>query len=1023
MTSLRPIWKKTLHLPKASFPPRAVVADRSKLLRRCTDDLYSWQRSRLSSSKHRFTLADGPPYANGNLHIGHALNKILKDIVCRYHVSEGTRVDWVPGWDCHGLPIEMKALQEQGQKVGAQEESDALANPVSVRNAARKLAARTVEEQKKAFRQWGVMADWDNAWKTMDKEFEIGQLEVFKEMVKKGLICRRFKPVYWSPSSRTALAEAELEYRDEHLSTAAFVKYHIRTTSAVLRDDVGSSFDGVSAVIWTTTPWTLPANRAIGFHKDIEYVVVESSTHGRLLLAVSRLPELEHQLGETLSTTLSVDGEQLIGATYDSTVFDKEPSPRPFLHADFVSEVSGSGLVHIAPGHGMDDYELCQKHNIQAFAPLDDKGCFTSLACPEEADYLLGREVLGAGNKAVLDRLSRRGYIVGQHPYEHKYPYDWRSKQPVIIRATEQWFANVGDIQDNALKALDTVNFIPPSGKTRLEAFIKGRREWCISRQRAWGVPIPALYHQDTNEAVLTEEGVSHIISVIKDRSIDAWWTDDDMDPAWTPPALRDSSGRSSYRRGKDTMDVWFDSGSSWTQTMQSSNIDRHVASCYIEGTDQHRGWFQSSLLTHVAYHGSTDKGSTPPKAPFESLITHGFTLDQDGRKMSKSIGNVVSPDEIMGGLLLPPTKRKIKGNLTESRDAMGPDALRLWVASCDYTTDVRVSQTVLQAINGSLSKYRVTFKLLLGILEDYEPHLSRSSWDSVGEVNQIALRQLKEVSDRVRQHYKALEFNKAISDINNYVNVNLSSFYFECIKDAAYCGTSDQRLQVQSTLYQIFIYLQHMLAPVTPLLVEELWEYTPRRIKDWDPTPPHRRSWADLDPLKLPHEAEKQIDEDLPKLMKVRTMVKSAQEAARNNKEMGDSLQSFVLFVVENTGAPGENVAMDLFSRRLDTLEHLSGVSKVSLLPSGMSSSDVSHARWSYPAELAICGQKVTAYVYEPQLAKCVRCWRYKAPIGPEEDEALCGRCGGVVEELRRTNPELFETYDTQYPGASPAA
>ena len=1008
MTSLRTAWKKTLRLPKTSFPPRAVVADRPKYIKRCTDDLYSWQSSRLPTSEAGFTLTDGPPYANGSLHIGHALNKILKDIICRYHVSEGTRVDWVPGWDCHGLPIELKALQEPKHKPNKLETGTV--SPVSIRNAARKLAAKTVEEQKKAFRHWAIMADWDNAWKTMDKSFEMRQLEVFREMVKKGFIYRRFKPVYWSPSSCTALAEAELEYRDDHESTTAFVKYPLRKTLVSLADKLRYGVDGINAVIWTTTPWTLPANRAIGFHKDIEYIVVESATHGRLLLAASRLREVEHQIEETLRTITTLGGDELVGATYDSPVFDQRSSPRPFLHADFVSERSGSGLVHLAPGHGMDDYELCQKHHISAFAPLDDKGCFTNLAYPEDAGYLSGQKVLTKGNKAVLDRLLQLGYILGKHKYQHKYPYDWRSKQPVITRATEQWFANVGDLQGDALQALEAVTFIPAGGKSRLEAFIKNRTEWCISRQRAWGVPIPALYHCKTNEAVLTEYSIFHIISIIKDRGIDAWWTDDEMDPEWTPPPLRESNGQSLYRRGKDTMDVWFDSGTSWMQTKQSSDTNPHVASCYIEGTDQHRGWFQSSLLTHVAYQCSAAGRLALPKAPFETLITHGFALDQDGRKMSKSIGNVISPDEIMDGSLLPPVRRKTKGKWNDCRDAMGPDALRLWVASCDYTTDLKVSQTVLQAINGSLSKYRVTFKLLLGMLEDFDPRLSSIQWDDLGEVHQIALRQLRALSDRVRQRYKAFEFNKAVSDVNKYINADLSSFYFECIKDAAYCGTADKRVQVQSTLLQIFIYLQHMLAPMTPLLVEESWEYTPRLIKDWALIPPGQRSWADLDPLTFSNDKGRQIDNDLPGLMQARDAVKYAQESARNDKKMGDSLESFVLFEIEASGGLGSNPTSELFLRYHEALESLFGVSKVTVTSVGMVPREVNEARWSCAAEFELYGGIVTTHVYEPNLAKCVRCWRYKASAEIEKNEALCERCEGVVEEQRETKPELFD-------------
>nr|AUW30940.1 putative isoleucyl-tRNA synthetase [Cladonia uncialis subsp. uncialis] len=1012
MNSLRPIWKKTLHLPKASFPPRAVVADRPKYIKRCTDDLYKWQRNLLPRDRPGFTLADGPPYANGSLHIGHALNKILKDIICRYNVSEGTRVDWIPGWDCHGLPIELKALQEQEQGPHSSKINGA-ANPVSVRNAARKLALKTVEQQKRAFWKWGIMADWDNAWKTMDKRFEIKQLEVFKEMVKKGLIYRRFKPVYWSPSSRTALAEAELEYRDDHVSTAAYVKYPMCTAPEKLRNRLLFDMKTVSAVIWTTTPWTLPANRAIGFHKDIEYIVAESAVHGRLLFAASRLPELEHQLEEALSTIITIDGEELLGATYDSPVFDTNSSARPFLHASFVSETSGSGLVHLAPGHGMDDYELCLKQNIPAFAPLDDKGCFTNLAWPEEADHLVGIEVLGAGNRMILDQLSHRGYILTRHKYEHRYPYDWRSKQPVLIRATEQWFANVGNIQGNALQALDNVTFIPPSGKTRLEAFVKNRTEWCISRQRAWGLPIPALYHKETNEAILTEDSVAHIISIVQKRGVDAWWTDAELDPEWTPPFLRNSNDQAVYLRGKDTMDVWFDSGTSWTQTERHTKDDRHVASCYIEGTDQHRGWFQSSLLTFVAYQSGGIDEQVLPKAPFRTLITHGFTLDQEGRKMSKSIGNVVSPDEIMNGSLLPPTKKKVKGNWTEFRDAMGPDGLRLWVASCDYTTDIKVSQTMLQAINGSLSKYRVTFKLMLGILADFNPRASLIGGDHPNRMHKIALRQLEKVSTSVHDHYRRYEFSKATSEIISYINTDLSSFYFECIKDAAYCGTSSERSHVQRTIYQIFIYLQQMLVPITPLLVEELWDYTPKEVKEWNPIPPSQRSWKDLNPLSLEESSKAQLDIDVMELMKARAAIKGAQELSRNDKNMGDSLQSYVLFDIEAAPSQATNRALDLLIRYGNDLEDILGVSKVSVHDNRTLSSELSKAQWSYPVEFDIFGQSVKARVYEPQLAKCVRCWKFKAPVTIKE-EALCERCESVVGELRLSKPELSETHDT---------
>lgn len=997
-------WKRTLNLPKTLFPARPKVSDRLTYIKRCTDDLYKWQKDRYTDST--FTLHDGPPYANGDLHIGHALNKILKDIICRVHVRGG-RVDWIPGWDCHGLPIELKALQEQERKPSVSLENT---DPVDVRSTARRLASKTVEKQKQCFREWAIMADWDNAWTTMDKKFEIDQLHVFKEMVKKGLIYRRFKPVHWSPSTRTALAEAELEYREDHISKAAFIKYPLHDCSEAVREKIKIDIKRISAVIWTTKPWTLPANRAIAFHKDMEYEVVQSTTHGYILLAASKVDELQRQCSEDFETLVSLRGSELFGVTYRSPVFDSQTLPRPLLHGNFVTDGSGSGLVHVAPGHGMEDYELCLKHGIGVFAPVDDMGCFI-----DGIEGLSGQEVLNTGNESVLKLLSDQGCIIARHGYRHKYPYDWRSKQPVIVRATAQWFANVGGIQESALGALDSVNFIPTSGKNRLQAFIKNRNEWCISRQRAWGVPIPALYHIHTGEALLTETSVSHITTVIEERGIDAWWTDSEWDPEWTLPSLRNKQGETMYRRGKDTMDVWFDSGTSWTQMQIPPMHCDNVADCYIEGTDQHRGWFQSSLLTHVAYHKDTSRTEIRDdpsferislRAPYKSLITHGFTLDQDGRKMSKSVGNVVSPGEIMEGTLLPPTKKKINGKWNEICDGMGPDALRLWVASCDYTTDVRVSQAMLQAINSNLSKYRVTFKLLLGILNDFDPSRCSSFRVQASGVHQIALLQLLDVVSSVEKHYRLLEFNRAIADINAYISTNLSSFYFESIKDAAYCGTTQQRAQVQATVYWIFTELQQMLLPVTPLLIEEVWDYTPKFIKDYEPIPPAMRPRKDLDLSIGEHLGERPSNDDIHLLMQALAAIRNGQEAARNDKKMGDSLQSYVLLEIDPMSL-AENPALDLLRRYHEDLETLFVVSHVDIVEKGKFS-EIDRARWSYHTDCEIQGQKVRVHVHEPEHAKCNRCWRYKAPVDVSKEEALCQRCVLVMDGFKDGVPDI---------------
>lgn len=541
---------------------------------------------------------------------------------------------YVPGWDCHGLPIEIKALEQQREKNKDGKSLDA----IGVRRAARSLATKTVKEQMKGFREWGVMGDWENAWKTMDKSFEIKQLKVFQEMVKKGLIFRRYKPVYWSPSSRTALAEAELEYKEDHKSTAAYVAFPLTAMTQELQDILPEGVKKVSLVIWTTTPWTLPANRAIAVHSDLDYALVKLPHRDDLLLvAANRIVHLESILfdgkveNEMVYPTIS--GKNLIGSEYQNPLRGTEAVPQSIVHGDFVSADSGTGLVHLAPGHGMDDYELCTKLGVEAAAPVNDLGCFTAEAFPDDPQVLEGKPVLDGGSLEVIQLLGDS--VLNIHEYKHKYPYDWRTKLPVIIRATEQWFADVGSVKDVALKRMDRIRFIPESGKARLESFIKGRSEWCISRQRAWGVPIPALYGED-GAAILTDASVAHIISVINERGIDAWWTDPADDAAWLAPGLEGS-----FRRGKDTMDVWFDSGTSWTQTEGQADV-------YLEGTDQHRGWFQSSLLTHTSASGSD-------QAPFRTLITHGFTLDEKGKKMSKSIGNTIAPSQIIDGSLLPP--------------------------------------------------------------------------------------------------------------------------------------------------------------------------------------------------------------------------------------------------------------------------------------------------------------------------------------------------------------------------------
>ena len=717
---------------------------------------------------------------------------------------------YVPGWDCHGLPIELKALGEAGAKN--------LSAP-EIRASARKLASDTVLTQMEQFRSFGVMADWDSRWTTMDPEYEMAQLRQFQRMVAQGLIYRKHKPVYWSTSSRTALAEAELEYKEDHVSMSAYVRFPVVGDWA---ERLGlEGVEQLHAVVWTTTPWTLPANRAIAVHDELEYVVVRPKGESEaLLVAASRLEAAQAWFTEPLEVlTHSVKGSQIAGLHYRNLLRGKSAAPSPIIHADLVSAESGTGLVHMAPAHGMEDYEACSALGLDVSAPITDDGYFTEDAYPDDPERLTSApSILDGGSKAVLGILGSD--VLHVHKYKHKYPYDWRTKKPVVIRATAQWFADVGCIKDEALAALEKVRFVPTAGRTRLESFVQGRSEWCISRQRAWGVPIPALYDREGN-AVVTDASIEHIINTIRERGVDAWFSDPLDDPAWVAPSLEGE-----FRRGTDTMDVWFDSGTSWTQT-------EGQAGAYVEGSDQHRGWFQSSLLTWVAAHRGavktgekTSVNSAPAKnatAPFQTLITHGFTLDTAGKKMSKSLGNIISPGQVMDGTLMPPIKLRGKAKAAAAGpvyNALGADVLRLWVASSEYTRDVALGAPVLRTVQAALMKYRSIMKMLLGSMHEG----ARAAPFTI--LDHIALAQLEGVSGEVGEAYGNHEFYRGFSALNNWVSTQLSAFYLEALKDRLYCGDGGGAVE------PVFYGLSRMLAPVAPALVEEAWDHRPEWMK-----------------------------------------------------------------------------------------------------------------------------------------------------------------------------------------------
>ncbi|KAF2666627.1 isoleucyl-tRNA synthetase [Microthyrium microscopicum] len=997
-----------LRLPRTTFPARPPLP--SPYLRAATSDLYAWQSRQ--TERPRFLLHDGPPYANGDLHLGHAVNKLLKDFILRSKIARGYRVEYVPGWDCHGLPIELKAVKSV-------KEGEAKNSAVNIRQTARRFAAKTVERQKQSFQEWAVLGDWEKSYRTLDSAYILRQLEVWKRLVDRGLIYRARKPVYWSAASGTALAEAELEYDEHHVSTWAFIRYPLADVSGSLKSLENVDWSNVGAVIWTTTPWTLPANRAIAINEAMDYCVVTLGKDKlQCLVATERLEYFEQNVHQDIEVVASgIPGSQLLDARYQNPF--QQSRIQPFLHGDFVTSAMGSGLVHMAPGHGHDDYQAAKKHGLEtSFAPVNGQGRYTDEAFPENPDYLTGKAVHGEGSEAVISYLTTRTppALLAKGQFTHKYPIDWRTKTPVIIRATEQWFADVGSIKSAAIESLSSVNFVPKSGRSRLEAFINSRSEWCVSRQRAWGVPIPALYRTDTpdSEAVMTVETIEHIMQVIKERGVDAWWKDAPDDRAWIPPKLEGS-----YIRGTDTMDVWFDSGTSWMALQEQGKMPADV---YLEGSDQHRGWFQSSLLTHIAYR--TGK----PHAPFKTLITHGFTLDEKGQKMSKSIGNVIPPDDIINGKLVGKIAgKKGKGGKV---DALGPDVLRYWIASMDFTKDMTIGKEVLANVQNSLVKVRITLKWLLGVLDSYEPSkipspelvdlfkLDHNDFPSFWTMEQarekikepfaiidnIAAWSLSQTTHRVHTAYETHDFAQGIAAINAYINQDLSSFYFESLKDRLYAGTSTTRCFALFQAKQIFDGLLSMLAPIAPLLVEEAWSHLPEHLKALYP--------PDYHPCRVqititePTEADGLTKTRKDILIQTKSVISEMQEQLRNDKLITSGLQTNA-WISGNTATAHPVIrGLLLDPAQTEMLAAVTGVSQVFHVPEEDHMEAYIAEKPGKEHKFEIDGQSTHIKIWLEEFddthqsySKCVRCWRWME-LTKESKKALCQRCETVVKE-----------------------
>ncbi|KAK9366662.1 tRNA synthetases class I-domain-containing protein [Lipomyces kononenkoae] len=977
-------YSDTVILPSTEFPDRTASAKvQEQFLSVISDQVYHWQEQNLPEDS-LFILHDGPPYANADVHIGHAVNRIIKDMILRYQVMQGRRVSFIPGWDCHGLPIELKVLENLEASKARQ------LTPVEIRKLARQHAENTITKQMISFREWGTMGEWHNPYKTMNPEYEIRQLEVFRAMVNAGVIYRRFRPVYWSCQSQTALAEAELEYAPEHRSTAVYVKFPLVTTPDELvalvkeQSNVDISDKPVHALIWTTTPWTIPANKVIAVNADMTYQVVSSENHGVLIVAESRAAHVANDLGPLQVLAGSIPGSALTSFVYAHPLHSN-PVAQPILVADFVTADAGTGLVHCAPGHGMEDYLLCQKHGIQPYSPVNGLGEYDT-AVPAGLEVLIGKSVLKDGQSDVLKLLTEADALAGVNTkFMHKYPYDWRSKKPVIIRTTAQWFADLGSIKDKAVRSLDNVNFLPETGQHRLKSFTKERSEWCISRQRAWGVPIPALYDSRTGDPLLTDASIGHIINEIKEVGIDAWFAEEDDITHWIAPEYREEG--KTYVRGKDTMDVWFDSGTSWTLIQEKFAQIRekrsNLVDVYMEGSDQHRGWFQSSLLTYTASHQNG-------RAPFSTVLTHGFMLDAKGRKMSKSVGNVIAPGAVVW------EKFKIDKVMMQP---IGVSGLRWWVAQNDYTTDMSVSVESFKRVQDSLGKLRRTFKYIFGNFKPtpYFGYENDVPYRELGPVDQNALYGLYELEKSVKGHYDKFAFNRVVQAVNKNV-AELSSSYFQLIKSRLYTDhpASLSRRTALTVLAHVFRLYASVLSPIIPLLTQEAWHHAPGCItgrggggQDADLFSPFVAGWYEA-----PEEwNNEKLRDDFLHLSQIRDAVNDGLEIARKSGHIGTSLDAGVVLVVD----PGTD-AYELLQSYRSILAEYFVTSEVSIVDRAGSNPAKRRTWSSEPArELIVLESKMTASIVSPFGHKCPRCWHWTA----EQEGQICRECAETVKSM----------------------
>lgn len=918
-------YNATLNLPKTEFPMRAgLPKSEPETLKRWEQEKIYEKLMEKNEGKPLFVLHDGPPYANGNIHLGTSLNKVLKDIIVRYKNMSGFKSPYVPGWDTHGLPTELKARAKAGV------ENSTTISELEIRKICREFALGYLDDQRNQFKRLGVIGEWDNPYITLLPEFEAKQIEIFAEMACKGYIYKGLKPVYWCPDCKTALAEAEIEYAEDPCHSI-YVKFKVNDDQGKLKA-LGIEPEKCYFVIWTTTTWTLPGNVAICLGPDFDYSIIKCGDEYYIMaeaLAADAMKEAGKEDYEVVGTMKGIE-------------FEYMKAQHPFLDreslvivGDHVTLESGTGCVHTAPGHGVEDYDVCKNYpEIPIVVPVDADGRLT-----EEAGQFAGL-LTGDANKPIAQHLDSIGALFALKKIIHQYPHCWRCKNPVLFRATDQWFCSVEDFKDEAVKAINEVEWIPGWGKDRITSMVKERKDWCISRQRKWGVPIPIFFCKDCGEPYIDRDAMMAVADLFRKEGSDAWFKYDASEilPEGTKCP---KCGGTHFNKEQDIMDVWFDSGYSHAAVLEQRDYLKWPADLYLEGADQYRGWFQSSLLTSVATKGT---------APYKAVLTHGWVVDGEGRKMSKSLGNGIDPQEIV--------------------EQYGADVLRLWVASSDYHADIRISKDILKQLSEAYRKIRNTARYILGNLNDFNPDTDMVDVEDLYPIDKWAIAKLNELNDKVRAGYDAYEFHQVYHSIHNFCVVDMSNFYLDVLKDRLYTEKADSasRRAAQTTIYMILDAMTRMISPILAYTSDEIWRYMPHG------------SNCDKECVlfnEMPAKVDVDIDAEFmarwDRIHELRDLVKKSIEVAVKNKLIKSSLESKIVLT-----CGGDNY--EFVNSVLGELTAVFIVSKVELVKGD--------------------SDEINVVVEKAEGEKCERCWVYSDTVGQNsEHPTLCARCAEILK------------------------